>query len=106
MSIEIVHKCDVSANADPQGYAELMKKVVAALLRATGLVEIRASHNLLGSPEVRATSVWERLAGWKAARRSEDLIGLEAEARRYISNLDIALWEPSSLLPQPLRPER
>jgi len=36
MSIEIVHKYDVSANADPQGYAELMKKVVAALLRAPG----------------------------------------------------------------------
>jgi hypothetical protein len=106
MSIEIVHKYDVPADADPQGSAELMKKVVAALLRAPGLVEIRANHNLLGSPEVRATSVWERLADWEAARGSEDLIALEAKARRYVSNLHIELGEPLNLLSQPLRPER
>ncbi|HKR47385.1 MAG TPA: antibiotic biosynthesis monooxygenase [Paraburkholderia sp.] len=106
MTIEIVHKFDVLANADRQGYAELMKKIVEALLRAPGLVEIRANRNLLGSPEVRATSVWERLADWEAARESEPLTALDAESRRYVGNMSIELWEPSNLLPQPVRPER
>lgn len=106
MTIEVVHKYDVLANADPQRYAELMKKVVAALLRAPGLMEIRANRNLLGSSEVRATSVWERLADWEAARETEELMALEAESRRYVTGMSVELWESSNLLPQPLRPER
>ncbi|MBC8752636.1 MULTISPECIES: antibiotic biosynthesis monooxygenase family protein [Paraburkholderia] len=106
MTIEIVHKYDVLANADPQGYAELMKKVVEVLLRSPGLVEIRANRNLLASPEVRATSVWEHLADWEAARENEALAALDAQSRQYVTNMSVELWEPSSLLPHPLRPER
>lgn len=106
MTIEIVHTYDLLANADQQGYAELMKKVVEALLRAPGLVEIRAHRNLLGSPEVRATSVWEHLADWEAARESSEMTALETESRPYVTNTSVELWAPSDLLPQPLRPAR
>ena len=55
---------------------------------------------------MRATSVWERLADWEAARETEELMALEAESRRYVTGMSVELWESSNLLPQPLRPER
>ena len=106
MTIEVVQKYDLLPGVDQQAYAELMKKVVAALLRAPGLVEIDARRNLLGSPQVRATSVWQRLADWEAAREHEELVALEVESRRHITNMSVEIWGPSPLLTQPLRPER
>jgi hypothetical protein len=46
MTIEVVQKYDLLPGVDQKAYAELMKKVVAALLRAPGLVEIDARRNL------------------------------------------------------------
>jgi heme-degrading monooxygenase HmoA len=106
MTIEVVQKYDLLPGVDQEAYAELMKKVIAALLRAPGLVEIDARRNLLGSPQVRATSVWQSLADWEATREHEELVALEVESRRHVTNMSVEIWEPSPLLTQPLRPER
>src|ERR1700739_1935709 len=105
MTIEVVRKYDLLPGVDRQAYAELMKKGVA-LLRAPRLFEIDARRNLLGSHQVRATSVWQRLADWEAAREHEELVALEVDSRRHVTNVSVEIWGPSPLLTQPLRPER
>ncbi|SAL69704.1 hypothetical protein AWB67_03983 [Caballeronia terrestris] len=105
MTIEVVHKYDLLPGADQQAYGELTRKAAAALLRATGLVEIRADRNLLGSPHVKATSVWRTLVDWEAAKGIEELAALEAESRRYVTNVSVEIWGPSQLLTHALRPQ-
>ncbi|SIT37093.1 hypothetical protein BN2476_110096 [Paraburkholderia piptadeniae] len=69
-AIEVVQTCDLLPATDFEAYAELTRQVVAALLRAPGIVEIRANRNLLGSPQVRATIEWQSLADWARQRKS------------------------------------
>jgi heme-degrading monooxygenase HmoA len=106
MTIEVVQTYDLLPDADQQAYAELAKRTVAALLRAPGLGEIRANRNLLGTPQVRVTTVWERLGDWEAARESSELTALETESRRYMTNVRVEIWGPSHLLLEPVRPAR
>ncbi len=106
MTIEVVQTYDLLPGIDKQAYSELVKKVVAALLRAPGLVEIRANRNLLGSPQVRATTIWQRLADWEEARESVELAALEAESLRYMTNVRVEIWGPSQLLFEPVRVAR
>ena len=91
---------------DQRAYAELAKKTLAAMLHAPGLVEFRANRNLLGSPQVRTTAVWQSLADRAAAREHADLQALDAEFRAFITNVKLELWGPSPNLSEPARPAK
>jgi hypothetical protein len=104
MTIEVVQTFDLLPDVDPQAYAELAKRTLATLVRAPGLVEIRANRNLLGAPQIRVTTVWERLGNWEAARESRELTELETESRRHMTNVRAEIWGASQLLPEPVRP--
>src|SRR6476620_3248469 len=55
---------DLLPNADMKAYVEWVKNTVKALVEQPGVVEFRATRNVLGAPQVRATTVWQSLADW------------------------------------------
>src|ERR1700756_1936330 len=103
MTTEVVQTFDLLPGIDQQAYAELVKRTVGALQRLPGLVEIRANRNALGSPQVRGTTGWGSLAAWAAAAEHAELAALEAESRRYLTNVRMEIWRPSPLMAEPVR---
>ena len=90
---------------DQQAYMEWAKKAIGQVLRSPGVVEFRASRNLLGSPQVRTTTVWQALADWANFVESPEWQALESELRgSFAGNISIELWGPSPVVPEPLRP--
>jgi len=89
-----------------QAYAELAKKAIGQTLQAPGLVEFRANRNVLGSPQVRSTTVWQTLGDWAKFSESAAWQAMEAELRTFVTNYRTEIWGPSPVLPEPLRPSR
>jgi heme-degrading monooxygenase HmoA len=103
--IEVVFTYDFHPGIDEQAYAKLAKRATAMMVTAPGFIEFRAHRNLVGSPHVRRTSVWESLAHWAALAQQQDFQKLTAEFRTYVTNLEVRLWGPSPLAPHPIRPQ-
>jgi heme-degrading monooxygenase HmoA len=102
--IEVNFSYDFVPGMDQQAYGELTKKAIGMVLKAPGLVEFRANRNILGSPQVRSTSVWQTLADWARFSESAQWPELEAEFRSFTTNLKVEIWGPSPVVPEPLRP--
>ena len=102
--IEVNTTWEFLPNIDQQAYGESAGKTVGTMLKATGLVEFRAHRNILGTPQVRSTSVWKTLSDWAAYTDSDEWRTLEAEVRTFVTNIRIEIWGPSPVLPEPVRP--
>ncbi len=102
--IEVAFTYDFHPGIDEVAYANLAKKATAMMKAAPGFIEFRAHRNMIGSPHVRRTSVWESLADWAALAQDPDFQKLTAEFRTYVNHLDVQLWGPSPLAPHPIRP--
>jgi hypothetical protein len=94
---------DLLPGVNKETYAAWAKKAIAATLKQPGLIEFRAHRNVLGSPEVRTTSVWNSGAEWIAFAEGGWKL-LEEELRVLAKDLRMEVWGPSPLVPQPLRP--
>jgi len=104
--VESVLLYDLERGVDLQAYAAWAKKTIGAVLRASGVVEFRASRNLLGSPHVRSISVWKTLADWEKFAESDVWKAAEAELRaKFATIIHVELWGPSPIAPEPLRPQ-
>jgi hypothetical protein len=62
--IEVNKTYDLLPNIDQQAYIEYAKRAIRMILRAHGIIEIRAYRSLLGLPNVRLTLMWQTLADW------------------------------------------
>lgn len=103
--IEVTQTYELLPTVDLGAYAAWVKKALGIVLKQPGFVEFRAHRNLLGSPQVRTTTVWQSAAEW--ARFDEgDWQTLELELRRMATQLRVELWGPSAMVPEPLRPQR
>lgn len=103
--MESIITWDLVPNVDQGAYAAWAKKAIGAVLKQPGLIEFRANRNLLGTPQVRVVSVWSALGDW--AKFDEDSWPpLEAELRGYATNIQMELWGPSPVVPQPLHPAK
>ena len=60
--IEVNMTYDFLPGIDQQAYGELARRAIATVLEAPGFVEFRANRNVLGSPQVRSSTVWRTLA--------------------------------------------
>jgi len=74
------------------------------MLKAFGLVEFRAHRNILGTPQVRSTSVSKTLSDWATYTDSDEWRTLEAEVRAFATNIRVEIRGPSPVLPEPVRP--
>jgi heme-degrading monooxygenase HmoA len=104
--IEVNMTYDFLPGIDQQAYGELARRAIATVLEAPGLVEFRASRNLLGSPQVRSSTVWRTLADWAKFSESSGWPALEAEFRTFVTNIRVDIWGPSAIVAEPLRPSK
>jgi heme-degrading monooxygenase HmoA len=104
--IEVNKTHDFLPGTDMQAYGQYAKKAIAKMLQVPGLVEFRLQRNVLGSPQVRSTYVWQTLADWGKFAESTERWTLEAELGKFATNIRLEIWGPSPLLPEPLRPSK
>jgi hypothetical protein len=62
--IEVSTTYDLQPGIDQQAYAVSAKKAIGAMLQAPGCVELCANRNMLGSPHVRLSVVWQTIGDW------------------------------------------
>ena len=103
--IEICITYDLLPNISQDAYQGWAKKAIAATLKQPGLIEFRANRNILGTPEVRTTSVWSSGAEWVAFAEG-GWKALEHDLRNLATNIKMEVWGPSALVPEPLRPTK
>jgi len=97
---------ELRPNLDQQAYGEWAKKTIGVILQAPGVVEFRANRNLLGSPQVRSTIVFQTLTDWAKFVDTDEWRTLEAELRAFATDIHIEVWGPSPVLPEPVRPSQ
>ena len=103
--IEVSFRYDMLPGVDIKTYAEWAKKAVAIILQQPGVVEFRASRSLLGSPQVRTSTVFQSAADWERFARG-DWLPLEDQFRRFVTDLRVELWRPSPHFPETLYPKK
>ena len=97
---------DFLPGTDPRAWEAFAKKAIAAILKAPGVVEFRANRNVLGTPQVRTSTLWQNLGDWARFSESAEWHALEAEMRTMVTGIRVELWGPSPIVPEPLRPAR
>ena len=102
--VEIVFTYDFVPGMDEQAYARLARRATEMMVSAPGFVEFRAHRSLVGTPHVRRTSVWRSLSDWAALAQNPEFQEVTAEFRTYVTHVDVQLWGPSPLVPDPIRP--
>ncbi len=103
-TVEVQHTWDLLPGIDKKAYAEFVKNAVATYMKVPGLVEYRANRNLLGSPQVQSTMVWQSLGDWAKFAVSEEWAAVETQRRTFVTNYRIEIWGSSPMVPKPLRP--
>jgi len=104
--IETNLKYDLVPNVDMKSYGEWVKKTIATIAKQPGMVEFRANRNILGAPQVRASTNWQSLGDWSRFAEENAWQSIVAELRGFATNIDVELWGPSPVLPEPIRPSR
>ena len=102
--IEVNKIYDLLPGIDLQAYLEYSKRALATMLKAPGIVEIRAYRSLLGSPHIRLTLLWQTLPDWAKFAESPERQVLDSELSRFATSIDLEIWGPSPAVPEPLRP--
>jgi len=64
--LEVCVAYDLLPGVNQDSYGAWAKKAISTTFAQPGLVEFRAHRNIMGSPEVRTTSVWRSGADWIA----------------------------------------
>lgn len=96
---------DFRPGIDLKAYNEWAKKAIETTLKAPGVIEFRAFRNALGSPYIRATTVWKNPSDWSRFTESNEWIKIEEELRaKFAENIKVNIWGPSPVVPKPLKP--
>src|SRR5208337_3541832 len=103
-AIEVLAYYDYLPGMDQKAYAECAKNAQATDMKAPGLIEFRANWNVLGSPQVRVTTVWRSLGDWAKFAESKEWAALGTQLRTFVTNYRVEIWGPSPVTPKPLRP--
>ncbi|HJW54478.1 MAG TPA: hypothetical protein VJ577_04325 [Burkholderiaceae bacterium] len=104
--IESNFSYDLLPNIDMKSYGEWVKKTVASIAKQPGMVEFHASRNILGAPQIRASTVWQSLEDWSRFAEENTWQTMQAELRGFATNIKVELWGPSPVLPEPVRPAK
>ncbi len=103
--IEVHITYDLLPQSDPEAYSEWQRKAIVPVMKRKGFVELKAHRNLLGSPHILLITVWETLSDWAGFADSGDWAELiEKLGTSLATHVDIRIWGPSPVVPEPLRP--
>ena len=103
--IEVHITYNLLPQSDPAAYSEWQRKAIIPVMKRKGFVELKAHRNMLSSPQILLITVWETLPDW--ARFAESGYWgelLEELVTSIATNVDIRIWGPSPVVPEPLRP--
>ena len=96
---------DLRSGADINAYHVWAKKAIEIILKSSGLVEFRASRNVLGSPFIRSTTVWKSLSDWSNFVEGEAWEKMRSELmEKCVDHIQVKIWGPSPVVPKPLKP--
>ena len=105
--IEVCILFNLYKGVDENQYAAWAKKAIVPLLKSQGIVEFKAHRNLLGSPQVRLTTIWGSLNDWAGFAASPDWLRLMGElSQNFAADIEMTIWGPSPIAPEPLRPSK
>jgi len=99
--IEVDETYDLLTGIDQKAYGEFVKKEMGR--KTPGIAEIRAYRNVLGSPQVRLTVVWQTLADWARWVEGAERQAFQSELLKFATNVKFEIWGPSPLIPEPIR---
>ncbi len=103
-TVEVHTSFDYLPGMDKKAWAEFAKNAGAMYMKAPGLIEFRANWNMLGSPQVLVTTVWQSLSDWAKFVQSKEWAEHAAQLRTFVTNYRVEIWGPSPVVPKPLRP--
>ncbi len=103
-TIEVHWSYDFLPGMDKKAYAEFSKTAIATFMKAPGLIEFRANRNVLATPQIRTTTVWQSIGDWAKFGESKEWEAIEAQLRTFVTNIRVEIWGPSPMVPKPLRP--
>lgn len=102
--IEVAFTYDFIPNFDVAAYTKVARDATQIMLSSKGFIEFRANRNLMGSPNVRRTSVWQSLSDYAAMAQSPEFQKITEEFRKFVTNIDVQIWGPSPISPEPICP--
>ena len=102
--IEVAFTYDFIPNFDVAAYTKVARDATQIMLSSKGFIEFRANRNMMGSPNVRRTSVWQSLSDYAAMAQSPEFQKITQEFRKFVTNIDVHIWGPSPISPEPIRP--
>lgn len=102
--IEVAFTYDFIPNFDVATYTKVARSATQIMLSSKGFIEFRANRNLMGSPNVRRTSVWQSFSDYAAMAQSPEFQKVTQEFRKFVTNIDVQIWGPSPISPDPIRP--
>ena len=85
-------------------YSEWAKAVIPRTLGVPGVVEFRAYRPATGNHQVVITYEFANMADWAAWHGSETMQQILDEVYGLTTNVNIEVWGPSPIVPQPIRP--
>jgi hypothetical protein len=103
-TVEVHWSYDFLPGIDKKAWGEFAKNSIATFMKAPGLIEFRANRNLLGSPQVRTTTVWQSLGDWAKFGETKEWAEVETQLRTFVTNIRVEIWGPSPVVPKPVRP--
>jgi heme-degrading monooxygenase HmoA len=105
--IEVHVTYNLVQGTDEQAYSDWMRKAIVPVMRAPGILEVRAHRSMLGSPQVLIISVWKSLTDWAKFAETEAWHTLIAKLQSSLAtNIRIELWGPSPVVPDPIHPPK
>jgi hypothetical protein len=104
--IETNMSWDLLPLVDVKVYAAWAKKAGETMAKQPGMIEFRASRNMLGNPQIRISLMWKSLADWAKFAEGEVWGAVNTELRSYATNFRIELWGPSPVIAEPIRPAK
>ncbi len=103
-TVEVQTSFDFLPGVDMKAWAEFAKNSMAMYMKAPGLIEYRANRNVLVSPQVRATTLWQSLSDWAKFVETKEWEAHVAQLRTFVTNIHVEIWGLSPVAPKPLRP--
>jgi antibiotic biosynthesis monooxygenase (ABM) superfamily enzyme len=87
-----------------EAYLEWTQNAIGRTLTAPGVVEFRAYRPASGSSQAVTTYEFADMAAWAAWQNNEDVQTVLTELRTLALNVNMEVWGPSPVVPEPIRP--
>ena len=79
---------------------------IPRILKIPGLVEFRSFRPITGNHQIASTYFFKDAAAFAAWQAHEDFEKSTNELRSYAANVYGELWNPSPIVPEPLKPKK